>query len=158
MVLVTHQLQFLRQTKNILVLSAGEQKAKGSFEEIKEAGFNLDEILNSYGQVEVQNDQETFEAEESSEGRKTIETKVADAEVSKEGPGDLIEKENDNEEKVRIKDLFTYFKYGSGKCGLLTIFLACSLNAAWLMAVLYWISYWSEQTLRSSSARGTPEC
>mmetsp|Transcript_4473 Transcript_4473/g.6671 ORF Transcript_4473/g.6671 Transcript_4473/m.6671 type:complete len:275 (+) Transcript_4473:1526-2350(+) len=141
-VLVTHQLQFLRETPKILVLAEGQQKVLGTFEEISNAGFNIDDILNSYGKVE-ERESEKFEAEDKAE--KKSETKDSSAEQTKEGSGDLIEKEKDDEEKVSIQDLFTYFKYGSGVFGIITILVVCSLNTAWLMAVLYWISLWSQQ-------------
>jgi ABC-type bacteriocin/lantibiotic exporter with double-glycine peptidase domain len=47
-VLVTHQLQFVRQCKKILVLKHGKQSMLGSFEEILKEGYNIDKILNQY--------------------------------------------------------------------------------------------------------------
>jgi ABC-type transport system involved in cytochrome bd biosynthesis fused ATPase/permease subunit len=47
-VLVTHQLQFLRQCRTILVLKEGKQQMLGSYEEILAQGFDIEEILNHY--------------------------------------------------------------------------------------------------------------
>ena len=44
-ILVTHQLQFLRQASRILVLKDGSQAMLGTFDEITEQGFNVNEIL-----------------------------------------------------------------------------------------------------------------
>ncbi len=49
-ILVTHQLQFLRASEKILVLLEGKQAMLGTFDEITQAGFNVDEILKTYNQ------------------------------------------------------------------------------------------------------------
>lgn len=49
-ILVTHQLQFLRQCKKILVIKDGEQKALGDYESIISTGFEIEEILKQYNQ------------------------------------------------------------------------------------------------------------
>ena len=43
-VLVTQQLQFLKQVENILVLQKGRQAMYGNFEQITEQGFDMEEI------------------------------------------------------------------------------------------------------------------
>ena len=43
-VLVTHQLEFLRQVDKILVLQDGKQTMIGNFEHIVKQGFNIGEI------------------------------------------------------------------------------------------------------------------
>ena len=45
MVLVTHQLQFLKQCPNILVIKDGKQQALGNYETITQTGFDIEEIL-----------------------------------------------------------------------------------------------------------------
>ena len=50
-VLVTHQLQFLRQAEKVLVLRDGIQDILGNFDEITAKGFNVDEILLQYSQT-----------------------------------------------------------------------------------------------------------
>ena len=47
-ILVTHQLQFLRDCDKILVVRDGKQTMLGNFDEITKQGFNVEEILQSY--------------------------------------------------------------------------------------------------------------
>ena len=47
-ILVTHQLQFLRKSAQILIIKDGKQQMKGSFDEITAQGFDVDEILSQY--------------------------------------------------------------------------------------------------------------
>lgn len=47
-ILVTHQLQFLMNVKNILVIKEGAQNALGDFQQITMSGFDIQEILKSY--------------------------------------------------------------------------------------------------------------
>lgn len=51
MILVTHQLQFLRQASRVMVLKDGRQDIVGSFAEIQANGFNVDEILQQYSKT-----------------------------------------------------------------------------------------------------------
>ena len=41
----------MRQSPHILVLKDGKQGHLGTFDEITEEGFNVDEILQQYGEV-----------------------------------------------------------------------------------------------------------
>ena len=50
-ILVTHQLQFLKQCKRILVLNNGTQQMMGSYDEIIAQGFDVDEILTQYNKT-----------------------------------------------------------------------------------------------------------
>ena len=47
-VLVTHQLEFIRQVDKIMVLRDGKQAIFGNFEHIVKQGFNIDEILRQF--------------------------------------------------------------------------------------------------------------
>jgi len=44
-ILVTHQLQFLKDSPKILVLKDGKQEVLGAYDEIVKAGFDIEEIL-----------------------------------------------------------------------------------------------------------------
>ena len=50
-VLVTHQLQFLRQSERIIVLDDGKQAMTGNFDEVTEQGFDINEILQQYSKT-----------------------------------------------------------------------------------------------------------
>lgn len=54
-ILVTHQLQFLRQCNKILVIKDGEQKALGDYNSIVNTGFDIEEILKQYNHQLKQN-------------------------------------------------------------------------------------------------------
>jgi len=47
-ILVTHQLQFMRRCPQVLILEDGKQKMIGNFEELLVNGFDADEILQNY--------------------------------------------------------------------------------------------------------------
>jgi len=55
-ILVTHQLQFLREAKKILVLKDGQQSMLGTFSEITQQGFDVDEILQQYSNTGKNNE------------------------------------------------------------------------------------------------------
>ena len=47
-VLVTHQLQFLKSCEKILIIKNNKQFAFGNYESITNSGFDIEEILSSY--------------------------------------------------------------------------------------------------------------
>jgi hypothetical protein len=44
-------MQFVRESRKILVLKEGKQTMLGSFDEITKQGFNVDEILKQFSKV-----------------------------------------------------------------------------------------------------------
>jgi len=44
-------MQFVRESRKILVLKEGKQTMLGSFDEITRQGFNVDEILKQFSKV-----------------------------------------------------------------------------------------------------------
>ena len=47
-ILVTHQVQHLKNVENILVLDDGRIKMRGSYNELKDQGLDFDSILKNY--------------------------------------------------------------------------------------------------------------
>ena len=62
-ILATHQIQYLKSVKNILVLEEGKIRLRGSYNGLKDQGLDFDEILREYGETE---DTEYNKDEESS--------------------------------------------------------------------------------------------
>jgi len=50
-ILVTHQLQFIKDCEQILVLEDGKQKVLGSYAEIQEKGLDIEAILSDYSKM-----------------------------------------------------------------------------------------------------------
>ena len=51
----------------------------------------------------------------------------------------------------------TFFKFGYGICGLVTIVIVCTVNALLLMAVLYWITMWSQLDFEEQQRQYYPQ-
>lgn len=49
-VLVTHQLQFMKRCPQIMILKDGDQSLLGTYDELLKQGFDADEILQNYTQ------------------------------------------------------------------------------------------------------------
>ena len=65
-ILVTHQVQHLKNVENILVLDDGKIKMRGSYNELKEQGLDFDEILKKYqGTKKTEKEDDIFDDEES---------------------------------------------------------------------------------------------
>lgn len=59
MILVTHQVQHLKDVKNILVIESGKIKMRGSYSELKNQGLDFDAILKTY-EKKTENKDEIF--------------------------------------------------------------------------------------------------
>jgi ABC-type multidrug transport system ATPase subunit len=68
-ILVTHQIQHLKEVKKIVVLDQGKIKMEGTYQELKHLGLDFDKILETYHDREEKED-EIFDEEdkESDEG------------------------------------------------------------------------------------------
>ena len=58
-ILATHQIQYLKSVKNIIVLEEGKIRIRGSYNGLKDQGLDFDEILKEYGDTENNKDEES---------------------------------------------------------------------------------------------------
>jgi ABC-type multidrug transport system ATPase subunit len=63
-ILVTHQVQHLRNVPKIILLDQGKIKMQGSYEELKQQGMDFDSILEGYGHKEEKKDEIFIDEEE----------------------------------------------------------------------------------------------
>ncbi|XP_018564796.1 multidrug resistance-associated protein 4-like [Anoplophora glabripennis] len=143
-ILVTHQLQFLRQADIILVLEDGRICKTLKNDEIFETALNqLNKVLPEQGG----NDEE--------KGTKTKFPKRTDSVLSHAST--IYEEEIDQHEEISKDVSFsTYFKYlssGMNICPLVTILVIFVVGQIILNASDMWITYWTnkeEQSLHST--------
>ncbi|XP_046619154.1 ATP-binding cassette subfamily C member 4-like isoform X1 [Neodiprion virginianus] len=157
-ILVTHQLQHLKQADVVIVLNRGKVVRQGAYEEV--ATLNLDSIVSQSVEPEVS----TIEIEYAVESQEEkidftklqteklngkAENKSEATEASKES-GDLTEEQMATGE-ISNKVYWEYFRSGGNICSLiffLVIFVTGQIAAS---GTDYWITHWTNQeTLRIS--------
>ena len=67
-VLVTHQIQHLKEVQNIVIVDKFEVKIKGNYSELKENGLDFEGILNSYMNNNKNNRNNLIDIEDWKEG------------------------------------------------------------------------------------------
>ena len=80
-VLVTHQIQHLKEVQNIVIVDQFEVKMKGNFSELKEKGLDFESILHSYENKDKKED-EIFDEEDDQQIENNVEeNKMLDQEI-----------------------------------------------------------------------------
>ncbi|XP_046622338.1 ATP-binding cassette sub-family C member 4-like [Neodiprion virginianus] len=149
-ILVTHQLQYLRQADTVIVLNRGTVKCQGTYEEL--AQMNLDVLASK--QLE--------ESDEPKQVKNTDEENMEDEEITSSVNDQATElsQSKENLEDVDEEEIVTgrmtsevykrYFLAGGNPCSL--IFITATIIIAQVTANTsdYWLTYWTNQdSLRS---------
>ena len=79
-VLVTHQIQHLKEVQNIVIVDKFEVKMKGNFSELKEQGLDFEGILHSYENKDKKED-EIFDDEDENKNDGNDEEDIEENEI-----------------------------------------------------------------------------
>ncbi|XP_069104134.1 ATP-binding cassette sub-family C member 4-like isoform X2 [Argopecten irradians] len=154
-ILVTHQLQFLAEADEVLILKDGECLGKGTFEEMASSGVDFSSLLKTDKEEEEDHDEEErilrqrLDSHMSrSPGPSDVGSTFSLASIGTEfqpEPVQLPEEEDRREGTIGWKVYFNYFKAGSGIFSF-TILVLLNLLAqtAYVMSD-WWLSIWSNQ-------------
>jgi len=155
-VLVTHQLQFLKQCEKILVLKNGSQNAIGCYDDITKTGFDIEEILKSYnaqlaGKKSAMYAKETEKRVVIADKKSTTKDKADDlateATEKKKPSGDLHTAEEVEKGSVSIQDFKNLLSFSVGHWGFV-LYFAISISAAGCqLFTTYWVSLWVNQDM-----------
>lgn len=147
-ILVTHQLQFLKSTKHVILMNKGCIEAQGSFEELQSQG-HFSHLLGSQLQDEKQINQLATEDSKN--------FKRADSKVSED---DYDEREEEQTEgSVGASVYKTYFKALGSNLAIALIFLLFILVRVTFTGTDYFLSRWVnwEEQLPNTTSSHTEE-
>ncbi|CAH1248177.1 ABCC4 [Branchiostoma lanceolatum] len=156
-ILVTHQLQYVQEADQILVLLEGEQVALGTYSELLQSGIDFAKMMAT---------EEEEDGEEEEEGRKknhrlsrgtprrrvrsrtfseTLSAKSAESDAEEEDVAvPLLEEEDRMTGSVGWSVYKDYFKAGVGVLGcLFAVLMNCSYIVIYLICD-WWLAYWAE--------------
>ncbi|CAG2110175.1 unnamed protein product [Medioppia subpectinata] len=152
-ILVTHQIQFLREAHKILVLNEGKCVAFGTYEELMESGVNFMQYLSDTKPHDPKTDQlaEYRRMQRSVSFTPSLASSIAGSEVSHEEIRDVIAEEDEPKLKGETKmigsiDSSIYWDYMKAGAGCFLIFV--TLSSIVVSQVLYqgsdfWLTIWS---------------
>lgn len=170
-ILTTHQIQFLKNLKNIILLKDNKIEVQGSYSELKQQGIDFDEILEGYNN---QAKDDIFDEEEEAqedptqeEGLPPIDQKFIkqESEISgdhehsvlssqeamiskpevlenpKKATG-LIEKEHKEKGEVKLKIWWKFINFGLGIFGTLAFLVSGGLTIFFNISISYIAGEW----------------
>ncbi|XP_063239626.1 probable multidrug resistance-associated protein lethal(2)03659 [Bacillus rossius redtenbacheri] len=160
-VLVTHQLQFLGDVDQIVILKDGRVEADGTFSELQQSGLDFAKLLGDGRPAPADDDEDAARIvavvrrkKETSIGSSTSSLGLAFTE--KEAPERAREMQTQG--KIRLATYGSYL-FASRSCCLVSVVFAANLVAQLLTSGSdYWFSFWadieSKRALRSQPVAG----
>lgn len=123
-ILVTHQLQYLRNVDNLVILESGRVKAQGRYQDLYELGY-FGELLGDQGEI---NDDE--EEEEESDGLKVVSPEANDV------------KEQRSYGTIKARVYKAYIDAGGGILTFMWVYLLYIFAQVMGNAVDYFATFW----------------
>ncbi|KAI9004612.1 hypothetical protein BC832DRAFT_531702 [Gaertneriomyces semiglobifer] len=150
-VLVTHQLQFVRECDQVLVLEGGRCSGVGKYEDVMNGETEFCKVLREYwrrpggleGGVEdeAESDQEDVVEEDADKVADEDESTANDASTSKE-----MTKETMTTGSISLRTYYDYLTAGTPKALTLTVLPVMLIMGQALSDVAnWWLAYWSQK-------------
>ncbi|RZC36194.1 multidrug resistance-associated protein, partial [Asbolus verrucosus] len=131
-ILITHQLQYLKEVDHIVYLDNGIAKAEGSFRELQASGLDFTKLLGDHPQEE---DEEKKQEELIRQGSiRSI------ASLEGEVPAQIDEQKSTG--SVGAQVYLGYFRAGGNCCVIFALFVLFILAQAFSSIADYFITYW----------------
>eukprot|EP01059_Diplonema_ambulator_P001196 TRINITY_DN10951_c0_g1_i1.p1 TRINITY_DN10951_c0_g1~~TRINITY_DN10951_c0_g1_i1.p1 ORF type:complete len:1264 (+),score=461.24 TRINITY_DN10951_c0_g1_i1:38-3829(+) len=142
-ILITHQLQYLPQADQIIVLDEGRIVFSGSYREIVDSAINISEFIKD---ANLEGEEEEASPDQAPTQQPTIETDdivETSAQQYQAQDGKLMSEEDRATGAVGIETIWWYTK----ACGpvLLFFFLFLVFSEFCRISTDLWLSYWSDQ-------------
>nr|CAD7572511.1 unnamed protein product [Timema californicum] len=146
-ILVTHQLQYIKSSHNIILLKKGFIEMQGTFEYFQTCGVNYAQLLG----VDLNNEPEETGEEEKENNESQNKHKsswiscewVENEEVSLSPPTDL--KEGSSKGKITGSIYMQYLSSGSGYMVMIWMAITTLLLQFAISTTDYWMAYWVRQ-------------
>ncbi|XP_033865353.2 ATP-binding cassette sub-family C member 4-like isoform X2 [Acipenser ruthenus] len=159
-ILVTHQLQYLQATDQILVLKEGHMIAKGTYGELQRSGVDFTSLLKKDEDEEDEDEQAPTEQNGSRSARcRTISqnsawSQTSSSQSTKDGTADLppaeavttvLSEESRSEGSIGVRLYWKYFIAGANCAVLVLLFLLSLLAQTAYILQDWWLSYWASE-------------
>ncbi|KAJ8941680.1 hypothetical protein NQ314_010326 [Rhamnusium bicolor] len=132
-VLVTHQLQYLKNADKIIIMNDGEIQIEGKYNELHTSGVNFGKLLQEFHTEEVEEkDKKKIKSRQNSEMEED-ESEDEDQEIEKEAQGSG---------SIKAATYWAYFRAGGGRVSIFILtflFLFCQIVAN---GGEYFVTYW----------------
>lgn len=132
-ILITHQLQYLKEVDQIVILEGGDMKAMGSYRELQDSGLDFAKLLHSQP-VEEEQEKPLLARQGSVLSVTSFEDKTVD------GPAEVEEQKSSGTVSSYVYK--AYFNAGGNCCLIFTLFSLFFLTQIAASGGDYFITYW----------------
>uniref|UniRef100_A0AAG5DBA7 Multidrug resistance-associated protein lethal(2)03659 n=1 Tax=Anopheles atroparvus TaxID=41427 RepID=A0AAG5DBA7_ANOAO len=142
-ILVTHQLQYLQNADQIVVLMHGRVEAVGTYDKLRESGQDFAQLLAAPSSKEDDStDTESFKRSGSLYKRQNSESSMDSTAVDGDGPETKAVEERQKEGSIGYDVYKSYFKASGGYFIVSTIFFMFLLSQLCASGGDYFLTYW----------------
>ncbi|XP_022343366.2 ATP-binding cassette sub-family C member 4-like isoform X1 [Crassostrea virginica] len=151
-ILVTHQLHFLKEADEIIILKEGQCLGKGTFEEMSNSGIDFSSLLKTNEEEEEKEKppqviyERATSVEHAHSSLQNIGSTFSLTSIGTEfepDPVKLPEQEERREGQVGLWVYFRYFQAGSGPIRFPVLVVLCLISQAAYIVSDWWLSRWS---------------
>lgn len=132
-ILITHQLQYLKEVDQIIILENGEMKTNGSYRELQDSGLDFAKLLHSQP-VEEEQEKPLLARQSSIASVASFDDKTTEA------PSQVEEQKSSG--KISAAVYKSYFAAGGNCCVIMTLFFLFCLTQLAASGGDYFITYW----------------
>ncbi|XP_020821464.1 LOW QUALITY PROTEIN: ATP-binding cassette sub-family C member 4 [Phascolarctos cinereus] len=154
-ILVTHQLQYLKDASQILILKDGKVMEKGTYTEFQKSGIDFGSLLNKENEeAEQAQVPETPILRDRSFSESSVWSQQSSKHSLKEGPAEqlvtedipvVLPEENRSEGKIGFKSYRNYFAAGANCFVIVLLVLLNILAQVAYVLQDWWLSYWANE-------------
>ncbi|XP_026807194.1 probable multidrug resistance-associated protein lethal(2)03659 isoform X3 [Rhopalosiphum maidis] len=159
-ILITHQLQYLTNVDQIIVMENGKKIAEDSYKNLQESELNFTKMLGSLVEPIITNDNETITI--GTRPNLRSQNSMYTRQVSVLSVTSAVEESNYNDVQVEVVEVVepielaetrsfgnsgfsiysSYFSAGGHKCKIILFLLICIFTQVLSSSGDYWITYW----------------
>ncbi|XP_027711485.1 multidrug resistance-associated protein 4 [Vombatus ursinus] len=154
-ILVTHQLQYLKDASQILILKDGKVMEKGTYTEFQKSGIDFGSLLNKENEeAEPSQVPETPILRHRSFSESSVWSQQSSKHSLKEGPAEqlvtedtpvVLPEENRSEGTIDFKSYRNYFAAGANFFVIVLLILLNILAQVAYVLQDWWLSYWANE-------------
>lgn len=131
-ILVTHQLQYLKNADKIIIMNGGEIQLEGNYKELQGSGLNFAKLLEEFHTEEIEEEKKKIKSRQNSEMElEEIEDEDQEAEKEQQGTG-----------KINAGVYWKYLRAGGGPCAIALLVTLFIINQVVANGGEYFVTYW----------------
>lgn len=133
-ILVTHQLQYLKNADKIIIMNDGEIQSEGKYRDLQSSGLNFAKMLEAFHTEEIEEEKKRIKSRQNSE--------MEMEEVEEEEEDQVAEKENQASGTIKKDVYWKYLRAGGGTFAIGFLIFLFIINQIVANGAEYFVTHW----------------